>query len=168
MSKKFIDRITETLGLYAEEDEFLDEELEEEPEPVKKPTPVKKVTPITKEVVKEEEPEKKSLFSRKKAATPSKKTVNMPLTKKQVKVVVIEPTNFDDSQKVADYLRNNQPVVLNFEATDKVVKKRMVDFISGTIYALGGNLKKIGPNILVCAPKNVDIDAGGNFTTDKG
>lgn len=92
----------------------------------------------------------------------------MPLAQKQVKVVVLEPANFDDSQKVADYLRNNQPVVVNFEGTEGLVTKRMTDFISGTIYALGGSMKKIGRNILVCAPKNVDIDASVNIYDEKG
>ncbi len=88
------------------------------------------------------------------------KLISMPLAKSQVKVVVIEPINFDDAQKVADYLRKNQPVVVNFEDTDSDVMKRIVDFVSGTIYALNGSMKKIGRNIMVCAPQNVDIDAG--------
>ena len=76
---------------------------------------------------------------------------------------MIEPTSFDDSQRVADCLHNNQPVIVNFEHTDPIVAKRMTDFISGTIYALKGNMKKIGRNILICAPKNVDIDNGLGF-----
>lgn len=54
-------------------------------------------------------------------------------------VVVVEPIGFDEVQKMADYLRNNQPVVINFENTDNDVRKRIVDFISGTIYALDGS-----------------------------
>jgi cell division inhibitor SepF len=91
----------------------------------------------------------------------------MPLAKTQVKVVVIEPINFDDAQKVADYLRKNQPVVVNFEDTDSDVMKRIVDFVSGTIYALNGSMKKIGRNIMVCAPQNVDIDAGNTTYGDR-
>ncbi len=96
------------------------------------------------------------------------KTIAMPVADKQVRVVVIEPSNFDDSQKIADYLRSNQPVVVNFENTDNIVTKRMTDFISGTIYALGGSMKKIGRSILVCAPRNVDIDAGISVYNEKG
>lgn len=78
--------------------------------------------------------EKKSFFSKKNVQnSPEGKTISMPLAQKQVKVVVLEPANFDDSQKVADYLRNNQPVVVNFEGTEGLVTKRMTDFISGTI-----------------------------------
>lgn len=112
------------------------------------------------------------IFRRKSAEKPveaaGSKTIAMPLADKQVRVVVIEPTNFDDSQKIADYLRGNQPVVVNFENTDNIVTKRMTDFVSGTIYALGGSMKKIGRSILVCAPRNVDIDAGISIYNEKG
>ena len=90
------------------------------------------------------------------------------MAQKQVKVVVLEPVSFDDSQKIADYLNGSQPVVVNFEATDKVIMKRMTDFISGVVYALGGSMKKIGHNILVCAPKNVDINADDNIYDERG
>lgn len=118
-------------------------------------------------------PKKSGIFSRKTVektveAPVSAKTINMPLADKQVRVVVIEPSSFDDSQKIADYLRSNQPVVVNFENTDNLVTKRMTDFISGTIYALGGSMKKIGRSILVCAPRNVDIDAGISIYNEKG
>ena len=153
---KFFDRISETLGLYEEEDD----ELLEEEEPVKKAETAPKRIPRST---------KKSFISKKNVQnSPEGKTISMPLAQKQVKVVVLEPANFDDSQKVADYLRNNQPVVVNFEGTEGLVTKRMTDFISGTIYALGGSMKKIGRNILVCAPKNVDIDASVNIYDEKG
>lgn len=126
------------------------------------------------EPMEEEAPKKAApFFARKnveKNAEPvgNGKTISMPIADKQVRVVVIEPTTFDDSQKIADYLRGNQPVVVNFENTDNIVTKRMTDFISGTIYALGGSMKKIGRSILVCAPRNVDIDAGISIYNEKG
>ncbi len=169
---KFFDRISETLGLYEDEEEIL-----EEAENVKKAQPAPKRIPRsnpainrTEAPVEQELPaEKKAFFSKKNVSGSAEgKTISLPLTQKQVKVVVLEPTNFDDSQKVADYLRNNQPVVVNFEGTEGLVTKRMTDFISGTIYALGGSMKKIGRTILVCAPKNVDIDAGANIYDEKG
>jgi cell division inhibitor SepF len=96
------------------------------------------------------------------------KLISMPLAKNQVSVVVIEPINFDEVQKMADYLRKNQPVVINFEDTDSDVRKRIVDFISGTIYALDGTLKKVGRNIMVCAPRNVDIDVENTNYAEQG
>jgi cell division inhibitor SepF len=71
--------------------------------------------------------------------------------------MVVEPFSFDDAQHVADHLRNRKPVVINLESTDKEVAKRMIDFISGTTYALNGSIQKIGNNIFLCAPNNVDV-----------
>lgn len=96
------------------------------------------------------------------------RTLNLPIADKLVTVVVLEPVDFNDSQKIADYLRSNQPVVVNFTNTENVVAKRMTDFISGTVYALSGSMKKLGRNILVCAPKNVDIDAGAVEPEERG
>ena len=87
----------------------------------------------------------------------SSNIVNLPTAQKQMKVMVVEPFAFDDAQHVADHLKNRKPVVVNFENCDKEVAKRMIDFISGTTYALGGSIQKIGNNIFLCAPNNVDV-----------
>ena len=194
---KLIDKIMDALSLYDEEDDLLDEELEVKkplakenaPEKVERPSLFRKkeVSPAPKpEPVKMPEPvvpeakEKKSFLSFKspKAATPVAKpeksnkmgsrTINLPVANKLINVIVPEPVSFDDSPKIADYLRNNEPVVVNFKGTDNVLAKRMTDFISGTIYALGGSMKKLGRDILICAPKNVDIDAGEEMYDERG
>ena len=173
--KKFLERISDALGLYDPDDpnrvmeeEEEDEEAEEEEaveKPARKgfpkavrpaPVPVVKEEPIP--VEKEVKEKKPGLLSRVRKNKKENRTIQMKTTT-EVRVVVIEPTSFDDSQKVADFLRNDQPVVVNFETTEQPVRKRMTDFISGTIYALNGTIRTIGPNILVCAPRNVDIDA---------
>jgi len=173
--KKFLERISDALGLYDPDDpnrmmeeEEEDEEAEEEEiaeKPARKgfpkavrpaPVPVVKEEPVS--VEKEVKEKKPGLLSRVRKNRKENRTIQMKTTT-EVRVVVIEPTSFDDSQKVADFLRNDQPVVVNFETTEQPVRKRMTDFISGTIYALNGTIRTIGPNILVCAPRNVDIDA---------
>ena len=175
--KKFLDRISDALGLYDPDDpnrvmEEAEEEEETEEEevvekPVKKgfpkavrpaPIPVVKEEPAPALPEREEREKKPGLLSRVRKNKKENRTIQMKTTT-EVRVVVIEPVSFDDSQKVADYLRNDQPVVVNFETTEPAVRKRMTDFISGTIYALNGTIRTIGPNILVCAPHNVDIDA---------
>lgn len=85
--------------------------------------------------------------------------VNLPTVtaQKQMKVMVVEPFSFDDAQHIADHLKNRKPVVVNFENCDKEVAKRMIDFISGTTYALAGSIQKVGNNIFLCAPNNVDV-----------
>jgi len=92
-----------------------------------------------------------------KSTSSSNNIVNLPTAQKQMKVMVVEPFAFDDAQHVADHLKNRKPVVVNFENCDKEVAKRMIDFISGTTYALGGSIQKIGNNIFLCAPNNVDV-----------
>lgn len=78
-------------------------------------------------------------------------------SQKQVKVVVLEPTSFDESQTVADQLKNRRPVIVNLENADHNLAKRIVDFVSGTTYALGGNMQKVGQGIFLFVPNNVDI-----------
>ncbi len=164
---KLLDKITEALGLYEEEEELIEEVPEEKP--AKKSFFSRKAeTPARPQPPAEQEPERKSFFKPKAASEPASKTISIPMAQKQVKVIVLEPVSFDDSQKIADYLNGSQPVVVNFEATDKVIMKRMTDFISGVVYALGGSIKKIGHNILVCAPKNVDINADDNIYDERG
>jgi len=175
--KKILDRISDALGLYDPDDpnrvmeeEEEDEDAEKE-EAVEKPgkkgfpkaarptlVPVAKEEPLPDPVTKETKEKKPGLLSRVRKNKKENRTIQMKTTT-EVRVVVIEPTVFDDCQKVADFLRNDQPVVVNFETTEGAVRRRMTDFISGTIYALNGTIRTIGPNILVCAPRNVDIDA---------
>ncbi|TWH49053.1 cell division protein SepF [Sporomusa sp. KB1] len=76
---------------------------------------------------------------------------------KQIKVMVVEPFSFDDAQHIADYLKSRKPVVVNLESSDPDIAKRMIDFISGTTYALNGQIQKVGNNIFLCAPNNVDV-----------
>jgi cell division inhibitor SepF len=175
--KKFLERISDALGLYDPDDpnrmleeEEEDEETEEEEveeKPAKRvfpkavrpaPIPVVREEPAPVPVEKEAKEKKPGLLSRVRKGRKQNRTIQMKTTT-EVRVVVLEPSSFDDSQKVADFLRNDQPVVVNFETTEQTVRKRMTDFISGTIYALNGTIRTIGPNILVCAPRNVDIDA---------
>lgn len=82
---------------------------------------------------------------------------NKTKTTNQMKVMVIEPVSFDDAQQVADHIRNHKPVVVNFENTNGDIAKRIIDFISGTTYALSGDIKKVGKNVFMCAPDNVSV-----------
>ena len=75
----------------------------------------------------------------------------------KLRVIVIEPKSFDDAQQVANCLREKKPVVINFENTDADAAKRIIDFISGTTYALNGEIKKVGRNVFLCAPSNVNV-----------
>ncbi len=83
--------------------------------------------------------------------------VSMPTGSNQIKVVLIEPTDYDDVQDICDNLKNKKPIIINFENLDKDIARRMVDFISGAIYAIDGTIQKVSNGIIVAAPSNVDI-----------
>lgn len=83
--------------------------------------------------------------------------VNLHTSQKQLKVIVIEPLCFDEVQNIADHLRSRKPVIINLEDSEKELAKRIVDFISGTTYALGGSMQKVGNNIFLFVPANIDI-----------
>ena len=76
---------------------------------------------------------------------------------RQMKVMIIEPGSFDDAQQVANCLKEKRPVVINFENTEEEAAKRIIDFVSGTTYALSGEIKKVGHNVFLCAPSNVNV-----------
>lgn len=78
-------------------------------------------------------------------------------TNKNFKVVVCEPDNFDEVQVLADHLKNRKQIILNFEHTPPEVSQKIIDFISGTTYALEGNSQQLGNNIFLFTPSNVEI-----------
>lgn len=88
---------------------------------------------------------------------------NSTVTNMKMKVIVIEPRSFDDAQQVANNLREKKPVVINFEKTEDDDAKRIIDFISGTTYALNGEIKKVGNKVFLCAPSNVNV----SYTEDE-
>jgi cell division inhibitor SepF len=77
--------------------------------------------------------------------------------RENVKVVVFEPTDFDDAQPIADNLKNKKAVIINLESADYDLGKRLIDFIGGTTYAIGGSMQKIGQGIILAVPPNIDI-----------
>ncbi|AGA70202.1 hypothetical protein Desdi_2790 [Desulfitobacterium dichloroeliminans LMG P-21439] len=106
-----------------------------------------------------EEDEKEEVVREEPRATNNRKGAQVVSihTQKQVKVVVLEPQAFEDSQNIADQLKNRRPVIVNLENADRNLAKRIVDFVSGTTYALGGNMQKVGNGIFLFVPNNVDI-----------
>lgn len=81
------------------------------------------------------------------------------------KMILLEPRAYSESQQIADYLRNRNTVVVNLKRVTSDQAKRIVDFLSGTIYALGGDLQKIGGGIFLCTPNNVNVQ--GKITDEK-
>lgn len=79
----------------------------------------------------------------------------------QMEVVVIQPGTYDEAQVIADHIRSQRPVIVNLEKMDYSIAQRIMDFVSGAVYTLGGNLERVTQNIFIIAPENVDI--AGHF-----
>lgn len=75
----------------------------------------------------------------------------------QFKVVIMQPENFEDARDICDHLKNKKPVVVNLEDVQKECAQRIVDFLSGAVYGLDGEIQKVSAGIFLIAPSNVDI-----------
>ncbi len=82
----------------------------------------------------------------------------------KIKMIVYQPMSYDDTQNIVDNLKRNKPVIVNLEAVDKQEAQRTLDFISGAIYAINGDIQKINSAVFVLVPANVDIS--GNIPDD--
>ena len=81
------------------------------------------------------------------------------------KMILLEPRAYSESQQIVDHLKNRNTVVVNLKRVTSDQAKRIVDFLSGTIYAIGGEIQKIGGGIFLCTPNNVNIQ--GKITDEK-
>ena len=97
-----------------------------------------------------EEVEEKGLFGRK------SKVVSMPQPQ-QIKMVITQPTSFEQSEEICNYLKEKKSIIVNLEYVNKDVARRIVDFISGGVYALDGHIQKISNSIFLIAPMNYEI-----------
>ncbi|WP_019378509.1 cell division protein SepF [Virgibacillus halodenitrificans] len=73
------------------------------------------------------------------------------------KVVLCEPRNYNEAQEIADNIVNRRAVVINLQRVDRNQAKRIVDFLSGTVYAVKGDIQKLGAETFLCTPDNVDV-----------
>ena len=80
------------------------------------------------------------------------------------KMMLLEPRAYSESQQIADYLKNRSAVVVNLKRVTPDQAKRIVDFLYGTIYAIGGDIQKLGGGIFLCTPNNVNVE--GNISDE--
>jgi cell division inhibitor SepF len=78
-------------------------------------------------------------------------------SQKNVKVVLTEPRTYDEAQEIADQLKSRRSVIVNLQRVRRDQAIRIVDFLSGTVYALGGHISKLGPDIFLCTPDSVEV-----------
>ena len=85
-----------------------------------------------------------------------KKVVNMPQTQ-QVRMVISQPTTFEQAEEICSYLKNRKSVIVNLEYVNKDVARRIVDVMSGAVHALDGHIQKISNSIFLIAPTYYEI-----------
>ncbi|MDF2814921.1 MAG: hypothetical protein K0Q81_1121 [Paenibacillus sp.] len=78
-------------------------------------------------------------------------------SQRNTRVVLAEPRSYEETQEIADHLRSRRPAVVNLQRVRPDQAIRIVDFLSGTVYALNGGISKIGPNIFLCTPDSIEI-----------
>lgn len=130
----FVESVKDMFGFGGYDDEYYDDEFEGEEE------------------VYDDAPHA-SLFSGKK----SNKVVPINPHGSQARIVVLKPKCFNNSTAVADELRKRRPVIVDVGALDPDEARRVVDFISGTVYGIDGKMQKITSGIFVATPSQVDI-----------
>lgn len=80
------------------------------------------------------------------------------------KMILLEPRAYSEAQQIADHLKKRNTVVVNLKRVTADQAKRIMDFLSGTIYAIKGNIQKIGSGIFLCTPNNIDVQ--GKITNE--
>jgi len=106
-----------------------------------------------KEIETEEEPEEKGFLG---IGKKFGKVVSMP-GPQQVKMVITQPTSFEQSEEICNYLKEKKSIIVNLEYVNKDVARRIVDFISGAVHALDGHIQKVSNAIFLIAPVNYEI-----------
>ena len=145
-----MDKFLNAMKLNDEEDDFYDDDYYDEPEPVKKSLPVKEDT------VTEEDKAVKKVMPK---VTPMRQMRKM--SDSGMEVCVIKPTTVEDAREITETLLANRTVVLNLEGLDVEIAQRIIDFTSGSCFAISGNLQKISHYIFIITPASVDIS--GDF-----
>lgn len=89
-------------------------------------------------------------------------------TKTGNKMILLEPRAYSESTQIADHLKARNSVVVNLKRVTSDQAKRIIDFLSGCIYAIGGTMQKIGIGIYLCTPKNVNVQGQISDDSEKG
>lgn len=78
--------------------------------------------------------------------------------RQQMKVVVVQPRNFEEVQGIVEHIKARRPLILNLDVCEVKARQRVLDFMSGATYGSGGRMQKISECIFLSAPSNIQID----------
>lgn len=152
---------------------YLEEELEEEitQAPIQQQQPVQQQQQIQsgkpKKVMKERRAPVQEIFPQ--STTPTNNIVSLQaaMNSKGAKVILFEPRVYAEAQDIAEHLKNKRATIVNLQRIEREQGVRIIDFLSGTVYALGGDIQRIGKDIFLCTPDNVEVSGEiSNFILD--
>ncbi|MEB2278635.1 cell division protein SepF [Lysinibacillus xylanilyticus] len=152
---------------------YLEEELEEEitQAPIQQQQPVQQQQQIQsakpKKVMKERKAQVQEIFPQ--STTPTNNIVSLQaaMNSKGAKVVLVEPRVYAEAQDIAEHLKNKRATIVNLQRIEREQGVRIIDFLSGTVYALSGDIQRIGKDIFLCTPDNVEVSGEiSNFILD--
>ncbi|MCW2278882.1 cell division protein SepF [Heliophilum fasciatum] len=155
---KIMDKIYNIIGMSDEYEEFVESVETPKAATVKQHNQARTVIPVQTTPPPQEEKEI-PFPPRRNPERSAASVVNLSAErqKKEHKVVVIVPKAFEDAMGIVDHLKDRRQVVLNLEKIDKEMARWIIHFVSGATYALGGSQEKVGTNIFIFAPSNIDI-----------
>ena len=136
MSGAIVNKVLDLLGMNTAEEAYDEEEAYEEEQ----------------ENTEEEEEENKNFWNRR----GNSKVVSMPQTR-SIKMVISQPTSFEQSESICDLLKEKKSVIVNLEYVNKDIARRIVDVVSGAVHALDGHIQKVSNSIFLIAPYNYEI-----------
>jgi len=152
---------------------YLEEELEEEitqapiqqQQPVQQQQQIQSVKP--KKVMKERKAPVQEIFPQSTNTTNNIVSLQAAMNTKGSKVVLVEPRVYAEAQDIAEHLKNKRATIVNLQRIEREQGVRIIDFLSGTVYALGGDIQRIGKDIFLCTPENVEVSGEiSNFILD--
>lgn len=116
------------------------------------------------EIDTEEETAKTTSMFEKAKSTKTSDAVKALSANKDSHLILFEPRAYSETQEIAIYLKQKRAAVVNLHRLQKEQSKRVIDFLSGVIFAIEGDIQQIGPKIFLCTPKNIGVS--GNITMD--
>jgi cell division inhibitor SepF len=145
--------------LYEDEDE---EDFVEEQKPTSKPSRKQQVAqPVEEKPVATAKPVQPKKERRGTVTTaenqPKLVSLQAATAAKNSKVVLVEPRVYAEAQDIAENLKNKRATIVNLQRIDRDQAIRIIDFLSGSVYALGGEIQRVGTNIFLCTPDNVEV-----------
>lgn len=88
------------------------------------------------------------------------RVVSIYRKKQGFSIMIYHPESFNEVQNLVDEIKAKKPIILNLEELDRELARRIIDFMSGAVYGIGGNIQKVAEHIFVFTPHNIDIDSG--------